>query len=87
MRDTQCQLSGDNDRGKSKLPTAAGEQVAQVLWLGEVQHCCDHDGGKRRVRHCPEQRCQQHQCQEAEDSRDKVGNLSAGAGGHGNGRL
>jgi hypothetical protein len=58
LQDTQRQLSGDDDRGDSKLPTTAGEQVAQVAGLGEVEHRCDHDGGKRRVRHAPEQRRQ-----------------------------
>ena len=66
---------------------AAGEQVAQIAGLGEVQHCRDDDGGKRRVRHAPEQRRQQNQGEEAKDRRDEVGELGAGAGGHRHGGL
>jgi hypothetical protein len=70
-----------------KFPTVAGEQVAQIAGLGEVKHCCDHDGGKRRVRHAPEQRRQQNQREEAKDRCDEIGELGAGAGGHGHGSL
>ena len=72
----------NDDRGESKLPAAAGEQVAQITGLREVQHCRDDDGGKRRVRHAPEQRRQQDQGQEAKERGDKIGELGAGAGGH-----
>ena len=60
MRDAQCQLSDDNDRGEGKLPAAAREQAPQIRGPGEVKHCRDHDGGKRRVRHDLEQRRQQN---------------------------
>ena len=66
---------------------SAGEQVAQIAGLGEVKHRGDDDGGKRRVRHAPEQRRQQNQREEAKDRCDEVGELGAGAGGHGHGGL
>jgi hypothetical protein len=48
-----------------------------------MQHCCNDDGGERRLGHVSEQGGQKNQCEEAKDRRDKVGDLAAGACGHG----
>ena len=51
MRDAQGQLCGDHYRGQDKLRTAVNKQIAQILRLGEVQHCRGDDGGERWMRH------------------------------------
>src|SRR5215472_14293424 len=71
----------------ANLPRSAGEQVAQIAWFREVEHCRDHDRGERRMRHSPEQRRQQNQRQKAKNRCNEVGELGARAGSHRDGGL
>src|SRR5262245_50310772 len=66
---------------------ASGEQLAQVAGFGEMKHCSDHDGGKRRMRHPLEQGSQQNEGEERKKCCNDVGELGAGASGHGDGGL
>src|SRR5215475_102818 len=48
-----------------------------------MQHCCNDDGGERRLWRGSEQRRQQNQCEKAKNCRDKICDLAASTCGHG----
>src|SRR6516225_8550157 len=87
FEDAQRQLGDDHDRGDAELQAASNEQLAQIAGFGKMKHGDDYDGGKRRMRHAPEQRGQENQRQQAKNRRDDIGKLRAAAGSHGYGGL
>src|SRR6516225_1351244 len=87
FEDAQRQLGDNHDRGDAELQAASDEQLAQIAGFGKMKHGDDHDGGKCRMRHAPEQRGQENQRQQAKDRRHDISELRAAAGSHGYGGL